>query len=127
MFWNRYLIPLLVIITLVAVLNWLGIAYNFYYMGIGYDVMMHFLGGIAIALLTLWGATFLNVRWLNWLKKPVNLVLFVIFVGFVWEVYEVALGIMFIEDATYFWDTTRDFIMDTLGAVAVVWIANKKK
>jgi hypothetical protein len=77
-----------------------------------YDVPMHFLGGVAIAVFSV--ALLMHYR-------P-RIFLGLVFLGAVgWEVFEFFAG--FPREANFAFDTALDLLMDTLGAVAVYAVA----
>lgn len=125
MFWNIYFIPSVLFMLLVVGLHWVGTLNQFYFSTEWYDIPMHFLGGVWVALFTLWALStqygvffkkFLNIR---------NLLVWVFIVGVAWEVFELAMHFNSIHDIGYTSDTTLDLIMDMLGAGAVVCFYKK--
>lgn len=92
-----------------------------------YDIMMHFLGGVCVALLIYCIALFFN---LNFLKNNILNIIFCTFViGVFWELFEVYYKIAGhpIHTLAYKLDTIKDLIMDTSGAVLVGLIFKNKK
>lgn len=89
-----------------------------------YDFMMHFLGGLWIALFTLWFD--------SWIPLPIRpntafrLIGFVTIVGIAWEFYEIIFNMTFVADKGYVWDTTHDIIMDFVGGVFGWFFVHKK-
>lgn len=75
-----------------------------------YDIMLHFLGGLWVALAFQWYA---HSRAQTILIVPTLVV--VLFVGIGWEVFELAVGAPR-EDAFMF-DASLDILMDVLGGV----------
>lgn len=125
MFWNRFFLPSFLVLVLVAVLHWFGSVSDLYSTTDWYDFPMHFLGGMWVALSTLWIS---YTSYGTFLKKYVsvrNLILFTFVFGFAWEILELLMHFTTIHDVGYAWDTTHDLIMDTLGAFVVTRIYKK--
>ncbi len=91
-----------------------------------YDIMMHFLGGVCVALLLYCVAVFFNCRFL--LNKLSQIIILTFIIGVFWELFEVYYKIAGhpLNSWAYKLDTTKDLIMDTLGSV-LVWIIVKNK
>ena len=125
MFWNKYLIPSILILVIVAALHWVASYEGFYWEFNWYDYVMHFLGGLWAALFLLWiSRTGWGVRHfrLNTAKAVVGAVLLV---GLCWELYELAFHFTSVHGAGYAWDTAHDFIMDAFGACAAALLYRK--
>lgn len=84
--------------------------------------MMHFLGGLFVALSALW--FFFESGYTHLTKNIKNAILVavssIILVGVSWEVFEILAGVP-IED-NFVLDTTIDAVMDVLGATLAVFI-----
>lgn len=117
---QRLLFTLFLVTTLVAVLHSLALTFFFYWQLWWFDILMHFLGGMVVGLLsiavcvvvqgdrepvftrkTLLGAVFLGV----------------VVVGIGWELFELRFGIY--EATNYRADTSLDLVMDVIGAFVV--------
>ncbi len=107
-----WLLPALLLSTLIAVLQHYAIANYLYWHYPWFDVPMHLLGGVVIA--TVLVAFFHEFR-----PKLFVVAAAAIFVG--WEVFEFLLG--FPREANYVFDTSLDLLNDTLGATLVYAIA----
>jgi hypothetical protein len=120
---NKYFLPMFLLIIVIAVLHFLAIKELYYWSIWWYDIMMHFLGGLWVAFFVLW--------FNSWIPLPISpntllrVVVAVIFVGILWEVYELVFGMTFVSDDGYFIDTIQDFIMDTLGGI-VGWFITRR-
>ncbi len=92
-----------------------------------YDIMMHFLGGVCIALLLYCISIFFNINHIR--NNILNLIFYTFIMGIFWEVFEVYYRIAGhpIHTLAYKLDTIKDLIMDSLGAVAVGLIFKNKK
>jgi hypothetical protein len=127
MLWNRYFIPSFLVLSGVAFFNWIGTTRLYYWSIFWYDIPMHFFGGVWVALAALWVS---EMPFAGCIKARVSrrsIVSVVIAVGVVWEIYEVAFGIMDMHMAGYAFDTVKDLIMDTLGALSVAFITQSSK
>ena len=109
---TAWFIAALISAVSVAVMQQLALANNLYWRFVWFDLPVHFLGGLTIAILTI---AFL-------MRRRVGVyvgVLLAIFIG--WEVFEVLIGSP--QEANYFFDTSLDILMDTLGAVLAYVVA----
>ena len=90
------------------------------------DVILHFLGGLCVALFALWlGSVKSDLK--NWRQGKILLVALAgaIFVGILWEIYELYVGLTFLSDgARYFADTGSDLMMDFVGGIFGFLYAN---
>lgn len=109
------LIGLLVLAGVVFVLNNIAQTYYLYWVYWWYDIMMHFLGGVLIGAIGVWGAFRIHPA-----MPQVHVLLVTLatigVVGIGWEVFEYMNGFYIGEKAIVF-DTILDLIMDTLGAL----------
>ena len=125
MFWNKYFIPSFLVMLVVAAFHWLGALQDYYSKVLWYDIPMHFMGGVWVALFTLW---VVSTQYGSYFKKYLgirNLILFVFVFGFAWEILELILRFNSISDVGYTFDTVKDLIIDMLGAGMVVCIYKK--
>mgnify|MGYP001572982539 CR=1 FL=1 len=123
MFWNRYLLPSILLLALVSALNWLANAQDYYYTTNWYDFMMHFLGGLSISFLILWLLNLSIFNRFRYLSRALCLIFLVLIIGVFWEYFELYFGLTHMSDVGYAWDTAHDIIMDILGAVVAVWVS----
>lgn len=104
------------LLVVIGVLNLVGTELYLYWTVWWYDMIMHFLAGLSVALATvlLWGRIF-NVRMHFW--KTIAFAVFgSIIIGFLWEAYELYFGITsFSEGMVYVADTASDVILDICG------------
>jgi len=110
---KKYILAL-VVSALVLVLHLLGLEHALYFYYPWYDILLHFLGGAALALLIL-------IFTKSWKKTIIGML--ILAAG--WEVFEYFLHIAVQAKENYILDTFIDFIMDTLGAVAALLISKK--
>lgn len=125
MFRNRYFIPFVTVLILVAFLNWLGGAANYYWTTDWFDWVVHFLGGTWVALAVLFiGETRLGSKYLP--RVSVKTIFFVaLSIGVLWEIYELTFTITNFHDIGYTWDTTHDILMDISGALVTAFTFRK--
>lgn len=125
LFWEVWFIG-----AIVAVLNSFAVAYDLYWFVYELDSLVHFLAGAWVALFFLWLYFFSG--FLNPKKRDLMAFLRIAFLGslfiaFSWEIYELILGEAVIQKAEYPYDTTLDFIMDSLGIVGASFYAYIKE
>ena len=94
------------------------------------DVILHFLGGLSVALFALWFfAT--NFDFKNWSQKKILTAALVcaILVGVLWEIFELHFGLTSLSDGWHYYaDTGSDLIMDTVGGIfGFLWAARLLK
>lgn len=116
------LIGLAALAAVIFILNEIAATYYLYWLYWWYDVMMHFLGGVMIGGLAAWGALRFDIA--SRLSRLLLITLVaIIAVGTGWEIFEYLTG-QYIGQHSIVFDTTVDFIMDTLGALLaalLVW------
>ena len=111
----------------VAVLHKIALSLFLYWNVVWFDIMMHFLGGALIALITLffiYDSKFFNFK----IRKPIVIfsaaVGMTLIIGLCWELWELYVGFAdIIEDRA---DTFLDLIMDFLGAIAAYLYSKEK-
>ena len=118
------------ILVLVGVLNIISVKLYLHWSLWWIDIILHFLGGLCVALFALWfssGKSDLK----NWSQKKILFVALTsaICVGILWELYELYFGLTFLSDgARYFVDTAKDLTMDFVGGIfGFFWINNLLK
>lgn len=107
---KKYVLAL-VTSALILYLHLLGLENALYFYYPWYDILLHFLGGAALAFLIL-------IFTKSWKKTLIGML--ILAAG--WEVFEYVLNI---AGENYIPDTIIDFIMDTLGAFAAIFISKK--
>lgn len=113
-----------VLLVLVGGLNYLASIYHLYWTTNEFDSVVHFLGGAALSAFFLWLYFFSG--FFNPQNRNLRMFLAVAIVGslvvaIAWEAYELILGEAVLQKAAYAYDTTLDFIMDTLGIIAAAF------
>jgi len=117
MFWNKYFWPSFLVMIIVVGLHWFASLNDIYDTVWWYDIPMHFLGGLWVFLFALW------VTHTRYGRSPLrrtparDILVFVLFVGIFWEILEIFLSFTHFSDPGYFFDTPKDLVMNTLGAV----------
>lgn len=103
-------IPTLISAILVLVLHLVGMDKELYFHFFWYDILLHFLGGLTIALFL---SIFIKNKWLVFWGMIV--------IAIAWEVFEFYLNIAVDNPNEYIFDTVKDFIMDSLGAALAIF------
>jgi uncharacterized membrane protein YjdF len=124
---NKTYIPALLFLILLALFHYFGNHFYLYVRINGYDIMMHILGGMGVALSVYWvlktfckGHTFSSYFW------PLIIITFI--GGCAWEIMEAYYDIAGAPVGTvaYWIDTIKDLFDDTLGAVIIYFSIRKK-
>lgn len=97
--------------ALVLCLHLLGIEKALYFYYPWYDLLLHFLGGTALAF-------FILIFTKSWKKTIIGML--ILATG--WEIFEYVLNI---AGENYIVDTVIDFIMDLVGASVAIFISKK--
>lgn len=105
----------------------MALSLSLYWTVIWFDIMMHFLGGALIALITLF--FIYDPKFFNFSdKKPVVIfftaISITLIIGMGWELWE--LYMKFADVYADRLDTGLDLIMDTLGAISVCIYSKNK-
>lgn len=102
------------VLFIVGVLN--AVAYRLYlfWTVIWFDMVMHFLGGLFVALFFFWILSLFKSK-LSYTEKLILGAVFTILVGLVWEYFELIIRVTDLASPEYWGDTGMDIIMDTLG------------
>lgn len=123
-----YLKHSLGVIILICFLHIIGIKFHLYWEFWWFDIVQHFLGGVWVALTSLWFVYFSGIIKRPFRPKEAVVLAFIsiLVIGTGWEVFEYIFGIAVIQE-NYCIDTTMDFIMDFLGAGASTYYIIKKQ
>ena len=110
-----------ILFALVGVLNYFAIEFHLYWTVSEFDSVVHFLGGATASIFFLWLYFYSGL--FNPLQRRLARFLFVALFGamsiaVLWEIFELMLGEAAANKSQYPFDTTLDFIMDFLGALA---------
>lgn len=121
------LLTILIISLLIAVLDRAAYSYHLYFTLWWFDIVMHFLGGILVALSALYvvrltGKAVSSLRLLTLILITVGAPLVV---GSLWEVFEIVIDSASPGNAAI--DTTTDLIFDTVGAIVVLMYALSRR
>lgn len=102
----------------VAVLHYFATIFSLYWSVDWFDIMMHFLGGLLIGLISLW--VFFTSEKIKYPRTKFAIfsvtIGLVLIVGLGWELWEIFVG--FTDVFSDKSDTMMDLVMDTIGAVA---------
>lgn len=104
------------VIILIFLVNFLANKFYWYYSVWYFDMIMHFIGGLWLSLLTLY--YFMPQRMSLRLAGQILLVVFLIGAG--WEVFELLTDRVIAQNPFNILDTTSDIFWDLAGGVAVV-------
>lgn len=121
MFRNIPFIASCAVLVLVAVLHLLAIEHDWYFYFWWFDIMMHFLGGLWVGLITSAylispkNVLFPRSRSFGSLYMPIFIIALIIGVG--WELFELLGGIMHLSDRGYLFDSVKDLLNDSLGGL----------
>ncbi len=106
---KRYFLALIVA-ALVLYLHVLGMEHFLYFYYWWYDILLHFLGGVVLAL-------FFSFFTKNWK----HILLAVVLAATAWEVFEYVMDIAGNGKGNYALDTLIDYVMACIGTVLVIW------
>ncbi|PIR38594.1 MAG: hypothetical protein COV34_00765 [Candidatus Zambryskibacteria bacterium CG10_big_fil_rev_8_21_14_0_10_42_12] len=101
---------------LIGIGQQVAIAYSLYWSIWWYDIVMHFLGGLWIALIALWFYKSFAGEDAESGRGYLVALSTTVVVGILWEVMEILAGLT-LTQANYEVDTVVDLIMDVIGAV----------
>jgi len=118
------------VILSIGIINFLGCKYYLYWTYRWLDIPVHIVAGAGVALATLWFLTFFE-RFLT-INRYKTKILFavlvvILFVGIIWELFELWGGITYLDDHGYRFDTIKDLVDDTIGAMIVYGFFIKRK
>lgn len=121
---NKIYIPALLLVILLAVAHFIASKYSLYVRYPGYDIGMHILGGIGIAL-SVYATLFTFFK----IQRPSfwAVIILVFIAGFLWEAFEAYYDIAGAPVGTraYYFDAVKDLFNDTLGAVIACFFLRK--
>lgn len=106
---------LLIASSVLAALHILALEFYLYWQYPWFDVPMHFLGGVIVAL-SVYAMLDFGLPLPKWSVTLLTVLVFVFIVGVIWEVWEV-LAEVSTRERNYTFDTTLDLVMDMLGGV----------
>ncbi len=125
---GKYIVGLFFLIALIAILHNISLTYFLYWRFLWTDIVMHFLGGLFIALggyLFLFDKTKFSIKEILFYTIGASLL-----VGLGWEVFEYVFDIV-PYTKWYVPDTVSDILMDIVGGIvgffAVFLISIKKE
>ncbi len=118
MFRKKLLFILFLLSALIAVLHLSALEYTLYFIYPWFDILLHFLGGVLIALIFLPLYIFLNKKNKKFRSKMFLILLSVSFAGIIgvfWEIFEFCAGI--VPTQNYALDMSLDIFMDIIGGI----------
>lgn len=128
---NKLLLYSFIAVIAVASVNFVALSLYLYWSLWWFDNMSHFLGGLAIGLVSYWfyKKVYPVIVPLGFLRLALIIFVFVIIIGIGWEAFEYFLGEAsnHLGGETYWHDTTYDLISDAVGALVASIIIYKNK
>lgn len=127
MFWNKYLLPSIAVLLVIATLHVIFIHFYIYWRARWTDIPIHILAGLWIVLTLAWIV--------GWLFPHVEIsfsraIFWGLIVGGLWEIGELAIGINSAIAHGYIADTVKDMVDDVIGAFfgffVVRWMKQKE-
>ena len=116
------------LVLLLGVFHQVGSMFYLYWSLPWFDNVAHFLGGLAIGVLSIWVIYGLILRSTpSSVKVMLTTIFSVLIIGVGWEIFEHIYGIANPTGGNYVTDTTHDLIADTLGAILAGIIGRLKK
>jgi hypothetical protein len=125
---DKLTLPFLIVAlgALVALLHSYALQHFLYWHLWWLDILMHFLGGLFVALIGLWFVRrfklYGKIRSRNFLLFDV--ILFVFIISALWESFEFIFEITLLNGAQYAIDTIIDFLMGIIGATVAFYITH---
>ena len=120
----------LVLVILIS-LHFVGSYYSLYWKFSWFDVVVHIMSGLWVALLVLWLASiFEQINSLKEYKTKSFLIAFIsaILIGVIWEIIENVFQITFTKASGYSLNTALDILNDGLGGLlAYLYFVQKRK
>jgi len=118
MFKDRLLTTTLILILIIATGHILALNFYLYWSFKWFDLPVHFLGGMWVALTSLWLCFYSRTKRFKETKRNIFVISVVsaIVIGLLWELFELTVRAPRAEN--FLRDTTGDLIMDMLGAVS---------
>ncbi len=126
---NKTYIPTLISVAFLAILHELASNGHWYVRYPGFDIFMHILGGVGLALATYWILVTFFKKYFK-AGKPMfwTLIGFTFLLGAGWEVMEAMYEIAGAPVGTsqYYFDVIKDLVNDTLGAIIAAYFIEKE-
>jgi hypothetical protein len=117
---NRYVIVFLLLSTIFTFVHWFASMTSLYWYYWWFDIIMHFSGGVLIALGI---RAFCDFSFIRLRPTFTLLVIVLILATSSWELFEWYNGLWF--DQGYIFDTIKDIIMGFSGGLLTHYILNK--
>jgi len=118
---------ILIVSFLVATLHYVASVFSLYWTISWLDILMHFLGGFLIALISIYGLS--KIGWFEISKSNTFISIaavlaLTLIVGLSWELWELFAG--FSDSLVDLMDTIFDIVMDMIGAI-FAYVYNRKQ
>ena len=98
------------VILLLGILHVTAMHWALYWYFPWLDLLSHFLGGLWVALMSMWLLAFVGLR-----TRIVSVAAVVITISILWEIFEWSTGIP--REANFVFDTSLDLVMDMSGGL----------
>lgn len=108
------------VLFIVGALNAISYKLYLFWTVIWFDMVMHFLGGLFVALFFFAVFSLLGTK-MRYVEKLVLGLTFTLLVGLVWEYYELIIGVTNLTDIEYWPNTGMDIVMDVAGGLAGIF------
>ncbi len=108
-----------ILLSVVGILDFFGLSLYLFWTVWFFDIILHFLAGVCIAMggIASWFILF-NRKDKSFLRILFIGLSFVIFIGIIWEIFELHFDVTSLSDGTdYYIDTISDLLMDTAGGL----------
>jgi len=113
-------LSIIIIGIVVAAVHVTALIFSLYWVYWWLDIVMHFLGGLLVAMFGIWFyEKFQKETLFNGedYKVLLNVIIFVTIVGLFWETFELFFDATSTTKVAYVRDTIFDFVMNTVGTI----------
>jgi hypothetical protein len=126
---NKTYIPAVLVLVVLLTLHKFAIAGHWYIRYAGFDILMHILGGVGLALSTYWIlVTFFSKYFKAGYPMFWTLMGFTFLLGVAWEgmegLYDIASAP--VGTSKYYFDSFKDLVNDMLGAIIAAYFIERK-
>ncbi len=116
---KKFLIRLALLIFFIFLLNYLATKF-YWYSSVWYlDMLMHFLGGFWLGLVSIY--LFPSLFKVNPLRSILKIFFIVLFIGIGWEIFEILIDKFITQNSFNLLDTASDIFFDVAGGLVAVF------
>ena len=119
---RKFLVRLICLIFLIFILNYLAMKFYWYSSMWYFDMPMHFLGGIWLALALSW---FFKIKEIS-LSLVIKIIFGVLIIGVLWEIFEIIVNNYTTQNPFNLLDTLSDIFFDLSGGCFAILYFLKK-